>query len=135
MAVSLATAVIAGLLLVPFAHIAVLRQWAHDEPKAEAVVARLLTSSDASQCLENPPDMPVLRTLGRIDQACVLSGPFQTVTLMRLVPDRGYEGVIYSPEGDPQYSDSCFRHLDGPWWELSTAAVDCPSGFDFQGGG
>ena len=90
-----------------------------------------------SRCETEPVGPLELPAFGRIDQQCVNATPgHRLVSFNQKDAMGGWTGLLYSPDAaHPEVMSQCLAHLDGPWWQTSSALPDCPTGFTFQGGG
>ena len=90
-----------------------------------------------SRCEAEPVGPLELPAFGRIDQQCVNATPgHRLISFNQKDAMGGWTGLLYSPDAaHPDVMSQCLAHLDGPWWQTSSALPDCPTGFTFQGGG
>jgi hypothetical protein len=74
-------------------------------------------------------------SLGPFEQVCITASA--DVEFRRSRSDGGTEGLIYaSDDRSPSPPDTCVRELIDHWTQFARpVAPDCPSGYDFIGGG
>jgi hypothetical protein len=78
-----------------------------------------------------------LAGLGRVSQVCPTSGNLKTAGALTFVATSGSAELVYSPHpGRAPAPDECLRHISGPWWQTVPmgSSLDCPVGFQFEGG-